>query len=371
MIVFSLGSPKFFCTRRSTTLVSFLLTGLILCLLVGCGKNDGIQIGAKTFTENAILGNVLQSVARRKGVQTNSLKEFMGSALVFGALESGEIDAYVDYVGTIAEEILVREHVHTPEEVRSALAKRGIRMSQSLGFANTYAMAMKEDVAKSHNIRTISDLKRHPEFVIDLSSEFMSRADGWPKLRRHYRLPQKDVKGMEHSLTYDALNNGEAQVIDVYSTDAKIRTFKLRVLRDDLNCFPSYDAVILYRADLSERASQGVESFLALEGSISEQEMIDMNTRVETDRVTMNHTAEDFLNGEQTEHAVDRVGIIETAQQMGKLFPAKRRISVSLSRHKPNVLDWTVEPHPTDRRGERSAIGPCPLGLRRDSSTPS
>lgn len=298
MIVLPLRRPKFFCTRRDA--IFFLSVSLLLALFAGCGKNDGIQVGAKTFTENSILGNMLRSVARRADVKTNSLKEFMGSALVFGALESGEIDAYVDYVGTIAEEILVRENVHTPKEVRSALAKRGIRMSQSLGFANTYAMAMKEEVAKTHKIRTISDLKRHPEFAIAFSSEFMSRADGWPKLRRRYRLPQKDVKGMEHALAYDALNNGAAQVIDVYSTDAKIRTYKLRVLRDDLNCFPSYDAVILYRADLSERASQGVESFLALEGSISEQAMIEMNTRVETDRVTMNHTAEDFLNGETT-----------------------------------------------------------------------
>ncbi|MGH7226948.1 MAG: glycine betaine ABC transporter substrate-binding protein, partial [Gemmataceae bacterium] len=125
---------------------------------------------------------------------------------------------------------------------------------------------------------------------------FLDRADGWRPLRKFYRLPQDTRDGMEHSLTYQALQGGTLDVTDVYTTDAAIRQLDLVVLDDDRHFFPSYDAIILYRDDLQRRAPQVVEAWRRLEGKISERDMIDLNARVVLDRQSDKKAAADFLN---------------------------------------------------------------------------
>ena len=103
-------------------------------------------------------------------------------------------------------------------------------MSRPLGFNNTYAIGMREEVAARLSIRTISDLRSHPELRFGFSNEFMDRTDGWPGLRDRYGLPQRDVRGLDHDLAYRAIASGEIQATDLYSTDAEIKAYHLRVL---------------------------------------------------------------------------------------------------------------------------------------------
>ncbi len=121
-------------------------------------------------------------------------------------------------------------------------------MSRPLGFDDTYAIGMREDVAARLGIRTLSDLRNHPDLKLGFSNEFMERADGWPGLRDRYGLPHRDVRGLDHDLAYRALAAGEIQATELYSTDAEIRAYKLRVLEDDRKFFPSYECVWLYRS---------------------------------------------------------------------------------------------------------------------------
>jgi osmoprotectant transport system permease protein len=153
-------------------------------------------------------------------------------------------------------------------------------MGPPLGFNNTYAIGMLERTARGRGIETISDLKRHPGLTLGFGSEFLNRADGWPGLKGRYGLPQGNVRGLDHDLAYRGLVAGDIEVMDLYATDAEIEYYGIRVLRDDLGYFPTYDAVLLYRTDLARRAPDVVRAFNRLAGRIDSAAMVELNARV-------------------------------------------------------------------------------------------
>lgn len=179
--------------------------------------------------------------------------------------------------------------------IRAALAERGVGMSRPLGFNDTYAIGMREKDAARLGVASLSDLRRHPEFKFGFSNEFMTRSDGWPGVQARYGLPQRDVRGLDHSLAYRALASGEIQATELYSTDAEIKQYDLHVLRDDLGFFPSYECVWLYRADLKSRSPAAFAALARLEGRITSAEMAAMNARAKLDRVPEVRVAADFL----------------------------------------------------------------------------
>src|SRR5205823_10813402 len=120
----------------------------------------------------------------------------------------------------------------------------------------------------------ISDLKKHSELKLGLTHEFLDRQDGWPPLRERYALPQQNVIGIDHALGYSALANGSIDVKDAYSTDAKIAQNDLVVLEDDLQFFPKYEAVFLFRSSMSPDA---INVLRRLEVTLNEKRMIHMN----------------------------------------------------------------------------------------------
>jgi len=254
-----------------------LKQAVLVLLALSCTAHaaDRLEIGSKRFTESYILGEIL---ARSTGGEH---KPGLGNTgIVLAALKAGSIDVYPEYTGTIAAEVVHLPGKSTLEELNVALAKQGLQAGVRLGFNNSYALAMREDRAQALNISRLSDLVRHPEVKLALSQEFLGRADGWDGLKRAYGLPQSPA-GLDHGLAYEAVAAGRTDVIDVYSTDAKIERFKLRVLEDDRQFFPRYDAVLLYRAGLPKRFPQQWEALQKLEGRIDERQMIRMNAAAE------------------------------------------------------------------------------------------
>ena len=254
-----------------------------------------IKIGSKKFTESVILGEIVTHLIKSTGEQPVYLRELGGTRVLWIALKKGEIDIYPEYTGTISEEILAGEGVHSEEEIRQALTRHGIKMTKALGFNNTYAIGMKKEVAEELKIQKISDLRHYHNLKFGFGNEFMDRGDGWPALRKIYNLPQKNVRGLDHDLAYRGLEKGNIQAIDIYSTDAKIKYYGLRLLVDDLNHFPVYNAVILYRSDLEEHAPYVVTVLKELQSKISESEMIKMNSRANLEMVSESKIASDFL----------------------------------------------------------------------------
>ena len=251
--------------------------GALVILILACTAQaeDRLRVGSKRFTESYILGEIL---ARASG---GVHKPGLGSTgVLVAALKTGAIDLYPEYTGTIAAEIIKRSGNPGLQELNVALAPLGLAAGVPLGFNNTYALAMREDRTQALNARRISDLARHPELKLGLSQEFIGRSDGWPGLKRAYRLPQSPA-GLDHGLAYEAIATGRIDVMDVYTTDAKIERYRLRVLEDDRHFFPRYDAVILYRADVPQRSPSAWQALAGLEGRIDERLMIRMNAAAE------------------------------------------------------------------------------------------
>jgi osmoprotectant transport system permease protein len=273
-----------------------------------------VIIGSKAFTESVILGEIATQLAQQAGAQATHLQQLGGSTVLWRALKEGGrnhgIDAYVEYTGTITQDLLKVPGIHGEDELRAELAKQGIAMSRPLGFNDTYAIGMKEERAAQLNIHKISDLRDHPDLKLGLSSEFLERGDGWRKLRDAYGLPQKQVSGLEHSLAYRGLDSGAIDASDLYSTDPEILYYGLRVLQDDLKIFPKYYAVLLYRTDLEKDAPNVVNALLELEGRISLSAMLEMNARAKTksgERVPESRVAANFLAGNPYFHQDDEI----------------------------------------------------------------
>ena len=257
-----------------------------------------IIVGSKKFTESVILAEMVAEIAHHDGADVKRRHQLGGTQVLWKALLNGAIDIYPEYTGTISEEVLAGRNLRSEETIRDELAKQGIRMSRSLGFNDTYAIGMKEQTAARLGIRKLSDLQHHPELRFGFSNEFMKRGDGWPSLREDYHLPHQTVRGLDHDLAYIALDTGTIDATDLYSTDAEIAYYHLRLLEDDQHHFPPYQAVLLYRDELAKRAPEIVKSILRLEGRISQADMIGMNASVKRkeDREPASRVAGRFVN---------------------------------------------------------------------------
>jgi osmoprotectant transport system permease protein len=237
-------------------------------------------VGSKRFTESYILGELIAQTARAAGAEVELRPGMGGTAILYEALRTGAIDLYPEYTGTIAREILQGAARASLEALNARLAPLGLAASAPLGFSNTYAIGVRREAAEKRRLRRISDLAGQRQLRLGFGHEFLGRRDGWPGLAAAYGLAQRP-RGLDHGLAYEALAAGEVDVIDLYSTDAKIARYDIAVLEDDRGFFPAYDAVLLHRADVPQRFARAWRALAALEGSIDAGRMRRMNAAAE------------------------------------------------------------------------------------------
>ncbi|MFZ6644521.1 glycine betaine ABC transporter substrate-binding protein [Undibacterium sp. TJN25] len=255
--------------------------------------DETLHVGSKRFTESYILGEILTQVAAPHAPVEH--RQGLGNtAIVFEALKAGAIDLYPEYMGTIEQEILKHTRPATLETTQRELAAMGLGVAIKFGFNNTYALAMRDADSKRLGVRRIADLPVHRELKFGLSHEFLGRADGWPGLAQRYSLPQQ-AQGLDHGIAYEALRKSQIDVIDIYSTDAKIKQLGLQVLDDNAGYFPRYDAVVLYRLDAVQRFPAAWRALQGLQGRINENSMIAMNAAAELDGKGFSEVAHDYL----------------------------------------------------------------------------
>jgi osmoprotectant transport system permease protein len=273
---------------------ALLLALCLLPLMAVAGPPDApVRIGSKAFTESVVLGEVARLELRVHGIAATHRRSLGGTRILWRALREGSIDAYPEYTGTLVQELLPGAPADADiAALRTRLAPLGIGITGALGFEDSYALGMRATRADALGIHRISDLRAHPGLRFGFSNEFMDRADGWPGLRRRYGLVPSAVAGMDHDLAYRALASGAIDVVDLYTTDAEIPYYHLRVLVDDLHYFPAYQAVFLYRLDLAPTA---VQALSALAGRIDLAAMQRMNAAVKLEGRTETQVAADFL----------------------------------------------------------------------------
>jgi osmoprotectant transport system permease protein len=258
-------------------LMLFFLTTLVSTTYVSASP---IVIGSKAFTEGRILSEIAAQDLESHGAHIQRRFNMGGTGILFGALTHNKIQLYPEYTGTISEAILKNIKFNNIEAIRRALKPLGLTVSNSLGFNDTYAIAVRRDYALAHHLHTMSDLQKlNPRIVF--SNEFKVRRDGYPTLQSSYGYDFKNITTMEHSLAYEAIAKNKADVTDVYSTDGKIKKLNLVVLEDDRRVFPTYQAVWLARIDFVTQNAAYWRSLSRFEGRLHENNLMDLNEQVD------------------------------------------------------------------------------------------
>lgn len=273
---------------------TFCCAALITALLnfAGCDAPHGsrLVIGAKNFTEQVLLGELLAQEIEATGEKVDRRFYLAGSYIAHQALVAGRIDAYVEYTGTALTSVLKQPLDHDPERVFSTVKriyteKHHVAVQPSLGFENTFAMVLRQADAEKLNLTKLSDLARvAPQERLGVGYEFEERPDGLRGMEEAYGLHfAGSPRVMDLGLLYRALGHHQIDVVSGNSTDGAITALKLRVLADDRHYFPPYQAVPLVRED-ALRQHGGLQVTLdRLTGKISQAEMQAMNQAVEGD----------------------------------------------------------------------------------------
>jgi osmoprotectant transport system permease protein len=207
-----------------------------------------IRVGAKTFTEQYVLAEVLRARLAQRGLAVD-IVESLGSNVVFEALRHGDLDAYVDYSGTLWTTQLSRDR-SAPSwqilaEVEGYVASQHLRSLGPLGFQNAYALAVKRETATRLGLHSLGDLASHAGAMsLGADYEFLSRRE-WTSVRTAYGLGFGRTASFDPALLYEAVSRGEVDAISAFSSDGRIAAYDLVVLDDPAAALPSYDAMIL------------------------------------------------------------------------------------------------------------------------------
>jgi osmoprotectant transport system permease protein len=276
---------------------------LVTVMATATAHADVVRVGSKSFTESYVVAEIAAQVLEAAGAGPVERRVGLGgTGIAYRAVAHGSVDFYPEYTGTISRAILKDPAVESVEAIRAALQSRGLTISAPLGFENTYALAVRADLAQRLGLERISDLARHPELTGAFTSGFLEREDGWPGLRRHYGLTLASVRAIEHALAYQALASATVDVIDIFSTDGRITRGGVVVLRDDRRFFPAYAAVLLARREFVERAPEAWAALeRALVGRLDTPAMTRLNALADLDGRSARQVAARFLGREVTD----------------------------------------------------------------------
>lgn len=256
-------------------------------------------IGAKTFTEQFILAQVLKRQLEAQGAIVKTIQN-MGSTILFDALRNNQVDLYVDYTGTIWTTIMkqgepIARSAMFIDVASYLLTNYKILVLGRLGFENAYGFAMRRDVASKLSIRSMNDLARHADRLsIGGDPEFFGRPE-WIRARDIYRLGAMSTRGMDSTFMYGAVRDGEVDVIGAYTTDGRISAYDLVTLHDPAQAFPPYDAILMLSPQAAE-SSDLIETLTPLINAIDDESMREANRRVDLDGASPQQAASFLLS---------------------------------------------------------------------------
>lgn len=268
---------------------------LVLGLFSATVSSAPIIVGSKNFNEGYLLAEIMAQLLEADGFEVERKFGLGGTMVCYEALVNGEIDLYAEYTGTLSQAILGTNDL-TPKvsELNSQVRDRGLAVLASFGFNNTYAIALKNELANRRKISRVSELSQHPDLLMAFSLEFLNREDGWPGLARTYNLSGRPT-GIEHGLAYQAIDEGKIDITDAYSTDGDLARYGLTVLEDDRGYFPQYLAVPFVRSSLPEAAK---DSLGRLAGILDDEKIRALNSRTVIEGKSFGEVASTFIRDE-------------------------------------------------------------------------
>jgi osmoprotectant transport system substrate-binding protein len=251
-------------------------------------RGSRIVIGAKNFTEQVLLGELLAQEIESTGEKVDRRFYLAGSYIAHQALISGRIDGYVEYTGTALSSILKQPVDHDPERVfatvqRIYAEKYGVAVQPSLGFENTFAIVLRQSDAERLHVTTLSNLgPSASQLRLGVGYEFQDRPDGLRGMEQTYGLRfAGEPRVMDLGLLYRAMDNHQVDIVSGNSTDGAIAALHLKMLADDRHYFPPYQAVPLVRQDALREHPAMQAALNRLTGRVSQEEMQGMNLAVE------------------------------------------------------------------------------------------
>lgn len=284
--------------------ISVILLALIV-LLSACGNDDKIVISGKPWTEQFILPYVLGIYIESETDYKVEYKDGLGEvAIMTPAIKKGDIDLYVEYTGTALKDVLKEESVfgESSESVFERVKKGyeenyDVTWTEPLGFENGYTLAYSKE--KKYDVQTYSELaEKSTEDVMLFGAPhaFYERAgDGYDDLTTVYPFTFASTKSLDPNVMYEAVKNGDVDVIPAFTTDSRIQLFDLATTRDDKGFFPKYDAAPVVRQDTLVRFPELEKVLNNLGGKITEEDMLRMNASVDLDKMKPEDVAREFL----------------------------------------------------------------------------
>ncbi|WP_094227439.1 glycine betaine ABC transporter substrate-binding protein [Methanolobus psychrotolerans] len=294
---------------RKTILM--LLVVIMVLFTSGCTeKNTGdetekgtVVIGSKLFQESYILAHMTALMLEDVGYETDVKQGLGGTFVNYEALKAGQIDVYTEYTGTAYSQILNLEQLDDwdrqvvfDETEAGLLEQDGVMIVSNLGFEDAYAIAVKEDWAAENDITKISDLEPYAaEMTIGTDPEFATREDGLPRIKDVYGFEFREYKQAVATVMYEAIKDGQVDAISAYTTDTRNEVFNLRVLQDDKNALPPYDAILIVTEQFAEENPEAIAAMKKLDGVIDTDTMRQLNYQFDIEQKEPRDIAYQFL----------------------------------------------------------------------------
>ncbi len=288
-------------------IIGIILVIFMTTIFAGCDNTEKkVVIASKPHAEQYILAEMLTLLVETHTDITVEKKLGIGggTANIHPAMLNGEIDIYPEYTGTGWLFVLKEELISNPEELYNSVKadyqeEYGITWLDLYGFNNTYALAVKNSLADQYNLETYEDLaKVSDQLIFGAEYDFFEREDGYEGLKELYGLNFKENKEMDIGLKYEAISSDQVHVINAFSTDGLLKQYDLKVLKDNKNFFPPYQATTLVREEILKEYPELKEVLNMLAGKISDDEMISMNFEVEKENRDPADVAKEFLQEE-------------------------------------------------------------------------
>ncbi|EDP68868.1 hypothetical protein CAT7_06493 [Carnobacterium sp. AT7] len=289
-------------TMITLSILSVIILGLLIAPLLMKDKEE-LVIAGKLGAEPEIIMNMYKYLIEEETDVAVTLEPNMGkTTFVFNALESGDIDVYTEYTGTILATFLNEELNSTDEQDVYKQAKKGLAsqydmtLLKPMAFNNTYTLAVTSELAEQYDLKTISDLiPIADEIKAGFTLEFSDRQDGYLGIQDLYSLKFGEVQTMEPKLRYAAIETGDINLVDAYSTDSELAQYDLVVLEDDRGLFPPYQGAPLMLDETIENFPEVEDILNQLAGKITDAEMREMNYAVNVDGKSASEVAQQFL----------------------------------------------------------------------------
>ena len=279
-----------------------LFIGLVL--LSGCeSRKDTIHIATKPMSEQFILGEMLALLIEENSDLHVKITKGVGGGTsnIHPAMVKGDFDLYPEYTGTGWLVILKKDTLLPLDQLFSELQKEysreyGLKWVAPYGFNNAYSLAVSNEMAKKYNLKTFSDLALYPDlFTFGAEYDFYEINDGYADLCAYYNLKFKKNLDMDIGLKYEAMKSGKIDVINIFTTDGQLSHANLTVLKDDKHFFPSYYCATIVREETLKEHPELERILEKMNGILTDQEMADMNYKVDVEHRTEREVAVEFL----------------------------------------------------------------------------